>query len=300
MVTTGIDYASGPDRTVAVKQHWNGTRGIIEQITEQEFYMTASKEIYNSTTHGPIPLGFTARHLLQNLRESIKAAIQRGCYDDPRHEVAHARGELAKYISNLEGREKSVQPLPPASVSETFRRNPAMRKWETSYTRQVVDQVLRAFPTHGRAAASLLIGYWTDLHVPYEQRDEARAERDEAQAESKRIGEVCDRFRKELSHQDEVIEKLREALAEAKKPKTNNALLTKAASPFVAPSPSFRCIHWPLATSNILDGRTTCEHGCHTVPLEFWHNGTHRAPLNRNWQSQTAGSALQQNGANRV
>lgn len=230
-----------------------------------------------------------------------------------------------------------AKPVQPDSTSETFRGNTAMRKWETSYTLRVSEALLRArrfiLLFHGNDSAlidanNLLKGYWKDLHVPYAQRDEAIAARDAAIAESKRIGEVCDRFRKELSHQDEVIEKLREALAEAKKPKTNNALLTKAASPFVAPrrdgnsiaatideavarkfglrpsqpaAPSFRCIHWPLATSNILDGRTTCEHGCHTVPLEFWHNGTHRAPLNRNWQSQTAGAALdQQNGANRA
>jgi len=59
-------------------------------------------EIYNSTTHGPIPLSFTGRRLMQNLRVAIQAAIKRGEYSDPRNEVAFARGELAFYISELE------------------------------------------------------------------------------------------------------------------------------------------------------------------------------------------------------
>lgn len=59
-------------------------------------------EIYNSTTHGPIKLSFSGRRLLQNLRIAITAAIARGAWDDPRHELSHARGELAQYISNLE------------------------------------------------------------------------------------------------------------------------------------------------------------------------------------------------------
>ena len=41
---------------------------------------------------------------MQNLRYAITAAIERGSYSDPRDEVAHARGELAKYVSGLEAR----------------------------------------------------------------------------------------------------------------------------------------------------------------------------------------------------
>lgn len=63
---------------------------------------------------------------------------------------------------------------------------------------------------------------------------------------------------------------------------------------WIVAAPSFRCIHWPLATENIITGRTICEHGCHTVPLEWWHNGTHRAPLNRDWQNQTDAATQEQ------
>lgn len=59
-------------------------------------------EIYNSTTHGPIPLSFNGRRLMQNLRFAIQSAVRRGEWEDPRHEVSHARGELALYISHLE------------------------------------------------------------------------------------------------------------------------------------------------------------------------------------------------------
>lgn len=54
---------------------------------------------YNSATHGPIPLSMEARKLMQTLREAIGTAIRKGGYDES---VAHARGELAKYMSTLE------------------------------------------------------------------------------------------------------------------------------------------------------------------------------------------------------
>jgi hypothetical protein len=60
------------------------------------------KEVYHSTTHGPIPLSFTGRLLMQNLRFAIQKAIARGDWHDPREEISFARGELAKYISALE------------------------------------------------------------------------------------------------------------------------------------------------------------------------------------------------------
>lgn len=60
-------------------------------------------EVYKSFTHGPIPLSFNSRRLMQNLRFAITDAIKRGEYSDPRNTVSYARGELAKYISQLEG-----------------------------------------------------------------------------------------------------------------------------------------------------------------------------------------------------
>lgn len=61
-------------------------------------------EVYKSFTHGPIPLSFNSRRLMQNLRFAIMSAIERGEYSDPRNTVAFARGELAKYISQLEAK----------------------------------------------------------------------------------------------------------------------------------------------------------------------------------------------------
>jgi hypothetical protein len=56
------------------------------------------------------------------------------------------------------------------------------RKWESSYTKRVVDRITSNWPLssneYGNAmhdAVQLLIKYHRDLHIPYEQRDKARA-----------------------------------------------------------------------------------------------------------------------------
>ncbi len=61
-------------------------------------------EIYKSQTHGPIPLSFEGRRLLQNLRYAIVHAISAQAYSNNDNAVAKARGDLAKYMSNLEQR----------------------------------------------------------------------------------------------------------------------------------------------------------------------------------------------------
>lgn len=213
-------------------------------------------------------------------------------------------------------------------TSEDFRRDPAKRSWETSYTRRVIGKLhcMRAFVRFFKgddsailAAIELLCGYWKDLHVPYEQRDKAIAD-------LKRLDEVSAGLRKELAKQDNIIKTLRisrdfwirqhkargsrmdimrsayyklrtklvSQMGEEAYQRLGDDVVRETLRPVVfypgqlprtLAQPSFRCVHWPLATSNVFDGRTTCEHGCHTVPLEFWHSGTHRAPLNRNWQN---------------
>lgn len=69
------------------------------------------QEIYHSSTLGPIPLSFTGRRLMQNLREAVEemttrasnaARAGRGCPVDNWEPVSQARGRLAKYISELE------------------------------------------------------------------------------------------------------------------------------------------------------------------------------------------------------
>ena len=55
--------------------------------------------MYKSDTHGPIPLSMEARKLMMALRDAISG------YKADKHDwkpVAHARGELAKYMSTLE------------------------------------------------------------------------------------------------------------------------------------------------------------------------------------------------------
>lgn len=59
-----------------------------------------SNEVYNSATFGPIPLSFTGRRLLANLREEVLAYVESG--DSIR--LSFARGAIAKYMSDLEGK----------------------------------------------------------------------------------------------------------------------------------------------------------------------------------------------------
>jgi hypothetical protein len=63
-----------------------------------------STSIYKSHTHGAIPLSATGKRLMHTLRIAIQEAIQKGDYNQM-NGVAHARGELAKYMSHLEGRQ---------------------------------------------------------------------------------------------------------------------------------------------------------------------------------------------------
>jgi hypothetical protein len=82
-----------------------------------------SKEVYKSTTHGPIPLSFNGRMLIQNLRFAITKAIARGDWHDPREEVSFARGELAHYISALENAAPiGVVGVPLLSIEERLAR----------------------------------------------------------------------------------------------------------------------------------------------------------------------------------
>ena len=71
-------------------------------------------EVYHSTTHGPIPLSFTGRRLLANLREAINEYTRQischGYKEEFWKPVAHARGELAKYMSELERGQRHPNP----------------------------------------------------------------------------------------------------------------------------------------------------------------------------------------------
>lgn len=71
-----------------------------------------NQTIYKSHTHGPIPLSAKGKRLMHTLRIAIQEAIQKGDYNQT-NAVAHARGELAKYMSELEKRPAPAAPVPP-------------------------------------------------------------------------------------------------------------------------------------------------------------------------------------------
>lgn len=60
-------------------------------------------EIYQSSTHGNIPLSFTGRRLLANEREAAEYAIAAGSFAANDMALSKARGALAEYMSKLEG-----------------------------------------------------------------------------------------------------------------------------------------------------------------------------------------------------
>lgn len=75
-------------------------------------------KVFNSSMYGPIPLSFTGKHLLQKLRECIEDAVATGNTDaqltHEGHALSKARGDLAKYMSQLE-QDKAAAPAHPAT-----------------------------------------------------------------------------------------------------------------------------------------------------------------------------------------
>jgi hypothetical protein len=66
---------------------------------------TDSTLIYQSSTHGPIPLSFTGKRLLANERDAATAAIEHGSFTHNDSALSKARGDLAAYMSKLEGKQ---------------------------------------------------------------------------------------------------------------------------------------------------------------------------------------------------
>lgn len=73
------------------------------------------QEVYNSSTLGPIPLSFTGRRLMQNLREAVQEMVDKAIQDTRKNAgkgwapqnwepVSLARGKLVQYMSELEQR----------------------------------------------------------------------------------------------------------------------------------------------------------------------------------------------------
>jgi hypothetical protein len=74
-------------------------------------------KVYHSSTLGPIPLSFTGRRLMQNLLVAIREMADKAVWNAPGFyglawdPVSRARGELARYISQLEARKEPSTPI---------------------------------------------------------------------------------------------------------------------------------------------------------------------------------------------
>lgn len=186
-----------------------------------------------------------------------------------------------------------------------FHQNPQARKWDKSYTREVVIGLtllmdyrhwLRSTKQHQqiKAAKELLEQYWHDLHLPYEQRDEARREVQNLKRRVIELKQANNNLRNQLI--DYQLDRLRVGVnvAEVKKkiddivevdePPLADAVDVFAtncgtcAPPEPKPVEFFACQHYPCATTNYFQHIAVCEHGCESVPLKWCDNGHHRKP----------------------
>lgn len=181
-----------------------------------------------------------------------------------------------------------------------FHQNPQARKWDKSYTREVVIGLtllmdyrhwLRSTKQHQqiKAAKELLEQYWHDLHLPYEQRDEAR----ELLKREQHHGKQLQNRVKELESANRALRSqlagwMKPRFTEVDEPPLADAVdvfatnygtrspRTKAAES--KPVEFFACQHYPCATTNYFQHIAVCEHGCESVPLKWCDNGHHRKP----------------------
>jgi hypothetical protein len=144
--------------------------------------------------------------------------------------------------------------------------------WHESYTKQVCENLVRAYRENRSSilavndAVVLLEQYHRDMHVPYEQRDEARAEREEAY-------EVNRRLTMRLIEKDAEIERMRNALSKA-----HWGYGADAHTYSGAPANYIACAHYPNAIHNHFTNMTHCEFCCEKEPLKWYDNGQHRQP----------------------
>jgi hypothetical protein len=124
---------------------------------------------------------------------------------------AAVQQSLNNLHSGLVGRREPIiadcaAPVPVSPTSLQFHLNPHLRKWDTSYTKGVLDELdvlerLTPWTAQKQSiikARNLLRGYWTDLHIPYEQRDAARAELEKARLENASLREIIASARRVL------------------------------------------------------------------------------------------------------
>ncbi len=133
-------------------------------------------------------------------------------------------------------------------------------RWEDSYTKQINTKLVRAYLQGfglGDAihdATELLRDYWDDAHLPYEQRDEARARVKELAAANRYL-------LREIAHHRAHSRSLHTYNGDQQQKQAYMA-----------------CGHYPDAISNHFEGRTSCEFCCEKEPLKWFDNGHHRMP----------------------
>lgn len=177
-------------------------------------------------------------------------------------------------------RRAATQPTaPPTGSDMVLLKN---RKWETSYTKKVVDELEKAHPISipGDVAAELLRQYHRDLHLPYEQRDKALARVKELAAANKYLlAEIAD-MRASLPFK--VRAGMRHGVVWVAPPggvNTHTDICDAPPKQQDARRQEFMaCGHYPNALSNYFEHRLHCEFCCEKEPLKWHDNGRHREP----------------------
>lgn len=120
------------------------------------------QEVYHSSTLGPIPLSFTGRHLLQALRTEftdLVAAAKDGKIVDWQA-VSRARGRIAQYMSQLEGKQNKAQENANALFGKfAFERNFDACAPRYFYSRCTLQPLLKE-----ESPAEMLARLGTDAH----------------------------------------------------------------------------------------------------------------------------------------
>jgi hypothetical protein len=111
----------------------------------QETFMS-KQEVYHSSTLGPIPLSFTGRRLMQNLREEFQRLLSSAVEKTKRGQVgissewervSEARGRIAQYMSELEKRPgNSIWNNPQAELANLRHENEVLRKANEAFKRE--------------------------------------------------------------------------------------------------------------------------------------------------------------------
>jgi len=164
--------------------------------------------------------------------------------------------------------------------------------WETSYTKKVVDDLEKVLGSISRYdedyyavqnAVQLLIQYHRDMHVPYDQRDEARKEREESYEVNRRLTQRLIDKDDELVRMYALHEVAKKTIADLRaslpfKVQQGQGRAVWCSPPDARSQEFMACGHYPNALSNYFEHRLHCEFCCEKEPLKWYDNGQHRQP----------------------